>query len=212
MARHSKGILGDFYGKVGTVIGGNWKGVPYMRSLPRRVKNRKVSDAQIEQQARFGMGIRFIRGLSAFLKLSFVESGQKTNKNIALSQLLAQSVGGVYPNLVINYSTVQVAKGSLKKADNPAVAANVAGTLDFSWTDTSGLGNGVSSDVAMLVAYCPEIEEFMYSTNAGTRDQGNATLDVRFFSGKEVHAWIAFRSAEGKQASDSSYLGTVTVL
>ena len=32
MGRISKGILGGFSGTVGTVVGGNWKGIDYMRS------------------------------------------------------------------------------------------------------------------------------------------------------------------------------------
>jgi hypothetical protein len=32
MASFQKGILGGFSGKVGTVVGGNWKGIDYMRS------------------------------------------------------------------------------------------------------------------------------------------------------------------------------------
>lgn len=34
MGTFSKGILGGFSGTVGTVIGGNWKGIQYMRSQP----------------------------------------------------------------------------------------------------------------------------------------------------------------------------------
>ena len=39
MGTISKGILGGFSGKVGTVIGGNWKGIDYMRSIPASVSN-----------------------------------------------------------------------------------------------------------------------------------------------------------------------------
>ena len=211
MARHSKGILGDFHGKVGTVVGGNWKGVSYMRSLPNRKKNAKQSQAQEEHRAKFSMGIRFTRALSQLLTVSYQDTGSTTSRNNALKDLMAQSIGGVYPNLTINFGTVLVARGSLKKADNPAVAAGAAGKLNFSWSDTSGLGNGTSSDKAILAAYCPEIGEFMFSVDGATRADVEATLDVRFFSGKEVHTWISFRSADGKLVADSTYLGTVMV-
>lgn len=38
MGTIKKGILGGFSGKVGTVVGGSWKGISYMRSLPQKVK------------------------------------------------------------------------------------------------------------------------------------------------------------------------------
>ncbi len=36
MGTISKGILGGFSGKVGTVVGGSWKGIDYMRSRSGR--------------------------------------------------------------------------------------------------------------------------------------------------------------------------------
>ncbi|MBI5373728.1 MAG: hypothetical protein HZA79_17010 [Sphingobacteriales bacterium] len=211
MARHAQGILGEFSGKVGTVIGGSWKGIPYMRGRSLRKKNRNMTEAQVQQQARFRMATQFIRAMNILLNTSYEESSGKTNKNLALKQLLEQSIGGVYPDLFINYSTVYVAKGSLKKADNPAVAAGTQGMLNFSWTDTSGLGNSTSGDKAILVAYCPGTGDFMFNVNAASRSQGNDSLDVRFFSGKEVHTWISFRSADGKQSADSIYTGKLLV-
>lgn len=211
MARHSKGILGGFQGKVGTVVGSNWKNVPYMRSLPTRKKNAKQTQAQEEHRAKFSLGIRFIRSLSQLLKVSYQETASTTSRNNVLSDLMAQSIGGVYPDLVINYSTVQVARGSLKKADNPSVAAGAAGELVFSWTNKSGLGNSVSTDKAILAAYSPEVGEFMFSVDGATRADEEAVLDVRFFSGKEVHTWMSFRSANGKIVADSTYLGPIMV-
>lgn len=211
MARLSKGILSPIQGKVGTVIGSSWKDVDYIRSLPKRNKNAKQSDAQEEHRAKFRMGIRFIRALSQLLTVSYQDNGSTTNRNSAMKDLMAQSIGGVYPNYTIDYSTVQVARGSLKKADNPAVVAGAAGKLNFSWTDTSGLGNGTSSDKAILAAYSPEVGEFMFSVDGATRADEEAILDVRFFSGKEVHTWMSFRSANGKIVADSTYLGAIMV-
>ncbi len=211
MARHEKGILGGFSGKLGTVVGGNWNGVSYMRSLPVRKKNRTITEAQQNQQVKFAMGIRFIKSLSPLLAISYQATSGKTNKNVALSQLMAQAVGGVYPNVFIDYSKVVVAKGSLKKADNPSVAAPAAGTLRFNWSDNTVLGNATATDKAILVAYCPDKEDCLFTVDGGNRSQGIGMLDVSFFSGKEVHTWISFRSADGKLAADSIYIGSVLV-
>lgn len=211
MARHAQGILGVFSGKVGTVIGGSWKGIPYMRGRSLRKKGKKSTEAQAQQQAKFKLALEFIRAMNFLLDTSYEQSAGKTNKNLALKQLLEQSIGGVYPDLFIDYGTVYVAKGSLKKADNPQVAAGEPGKLNFSWSDTSGLGNATSEDKAILVAYCPQMGDFMFNVNAAARSQGSDILDVRFFSGKEVHTWISFRSANGKQAADSVYTGSLMV-
>lgn len=39
MGTIKQGILGGFSGKVGTVVGGTWKGISYMRSIAQNIKN-----------------------------------------------------------------------------------------------------------------------------------------------------------------------------
>lgn len=211
MARHGKGILGEFSGKVGTVVGSSWKGISYMRSLPAKKKNKKVSDTQLIQQAKFAMSIRLVKAMGSLLSISYQEAPGKTVKNVALSQVLAQAIGGNYPDLFIEYSQVQVAKGSLKKADNPSVDVPAPGVLRFNWSDAATLGNANATDKAILVMYCPETGDTIYSADAFTRSQGTGTLDVSFFSGKQVHTWISFRSADGMKTADSTYTGTILV-
>lgn len=211
MARHGKGILGEFSGKVGTVVGSSWKGISYMRSLPAKRKNKKGTETQLIQQAKFGLSIRLVKSLGSLLSVSYQEAPGKTVKNVALSQILAQAIGGVYPDLFIDYSQVQVAKGSLKKADNPSVEVPALGVLRFNWSDAATLGNANATDKAILAVYCPETGDTIYSADAFTRSQGTGTLDVSFFSGKQVHTWISFRSADGMKSADSTYTGTILV-
>ena len=45
MGTIKQGILGGFSGKVGTVIGGSWKGISYMRSQAQSVKNPAQTDS-----------------------------------------------------------------------------------------------------------------------------------------------------------------------
>jgi len=54
-----KGILGGFAGKVGTVVGISWKGGSYMRSLPRKFRN-KPSLLQMEQRTKFALAVNYI--------------------------------------------------------------------------------------------------------------------------------------------------------
>ena len=52
MGKIKKGILGGFSGKTGTVVGGSWKGIEYMRSLATSVANPNTS-AQITVRSNF---------------------------------------------------------------------------------------------------------------------------------------------------------------
>lgn len=48
MGKINQGILGGFSGKVGNVIGGNWKGIDYMRVKPASVANPQT-EGQVNQ-------------------------------------------------------------------------------------------------------------------------------------------------------------------
>ena len=52
MGKIKQGILGGFSGKVGTVVGGAWKGIDYMRSLATSISNPK-SPAQVAVRSNF---------------------------------------------------------------------------------------------------------------------------------------------------------------
>ena len=52
MGKIKQGILGGFNGTVGTVVGGSWKGIAYMRGKAQSIKNPKTS-AQMAQRAFF---------------------------------------------------------------------------------------------------------------------------------------------------------------
>ena len=73
----TKGILGGFKGKVGTIVGANWKGIDTVRSMPSSVANPRTS-GQMLNRGKFKM-ISMLA--STFLEILFVHFGMvKTQK------------------------------------------------------------------------------------------------------------------------------------
>ena len=212
MGTINKGILGGFSGKVGTVVGGNWKGIDYMRSRSgKRLNN--PSAAQQEQQARFGMMIKFLRTFGSLLSITFHDfANGVTGPNAALSYNLRNAITGVFPALSIDYSMVLLGRGNLQNAAAPAAAAGTAGKVNFSWTDNSGAGTAQSTDMAVLIAYCPATGQSVYQTNAASRAAASAVLDVTGLSGKTVQTWISFISENGRDVADTVFTGQVAVV
>jgi hypothetical protein len=209
MGSIKKGILGGFSGKVGTVVGGRWKGIDYIRSMP--VGNNSSSPAQQAQRAKFALVATFIRALGALVEFSFKDVGQyMTSMNSALSNALKNAVTGEYPDFQIDYSLVQVAKGSLPNATSPAAAAQAGGRIGFTWTNNSGTGQAKATDKAILVAYLPGRNECIF-TQTADRSAGAAVLDVPSFAGREVHTWLAFITEKGEDVSPSVYTGKIAV-
>jgi len=212
MGRISKGILGGVSGTVGTVVGANWKGIDYIRSKAvSRSSNTSLS--QEVQRAKFKLVAAFLNSMKDLLQFSFSDFANKmTGRNHALGYTIKNAVTGIYPDLELQYSMVLVARGSsLPNADNPAAVSTAAGKIGFSWTNNSGIGAARPEDRSILVAYCPELKQSLFTASGAARSTGSAVLNVPAFSGKLVHSWIAFISENGREVSTSIYTGQLNV-
>ena len=92
MATISKGILGGFSGKVGTVVGANWRGKDIIRSVPK-TGHRTATDKQLLQQMKFKLVVTFLQPLKSIQNLYFgSESGAKSRVNLAVSYTINEAV------------------------------------------------------------------------------------------------------------------------
>ena len=211
MGKILKGILGPFAGTVGTVVGGRWKGIDYMRSKP--IPSKSNTDKQKAQRAKFSLVSRFLTVMKELIKTSFRDvTGKMTPRNSALGYMLDHAVTGDYPNIAIDYSHVLVTQGSLHNVEIVAANSTAPGKIRFQWTNNSGDGNAKATDATILVAYCPEKNRCIFNKGAGIREQGVAELETLPFSGKTVQTWIAFVTEDGKDVASSVYTGELLVL
>ncbi|MEP7108971.1 MAG: DUF6266 family protein [Ferruginibacter sp.] len=211
MGTISKGILGGFSGTVGTVVGGSWKGISYMRSRSAGRTN-APSQAQLEQQAKFAVGMKFVQPLAGLLSLSFKSFADKMSGiNNAFSYALKNAVTGSFPNYSIDYSLVLVSRGDLPNGANPAASAIADSIVTFTWTDNTKTGKAKTNDRALLVVYCPALNQVVYTTGSAARGSGTDTLAVSTFTGRRVETFIGFISQDGKDVSNSIYTGGLTI-
>jgi hypothetical protein len=211
MASFQKGILGGFSGKVGTVVGGNWKGIDYMRSKGGN-KNKNPTMPQLSQQLKFKLCTQFLQTMSGLVSVGFKTFAvKKTGMNSALSYLLQNAVAGAYPTFTIVYSDVLVSRGDLPNVLGPSVVPGAGSVVTFSWTDTSGVGSAKPTDKAMLAAYCPAFNQCIYTTGSADRSALTDSIDLGTFTGQLVETYIGFISADGKTVATSIYTGQVTV-
>lgn len=211
MGTINKGILGGFSGKVGNVVGGNWKGIDYMRSKSSK-RNFKATQAQLEQQLKFGLAIRFVQSMSGLVELSFRNFAvRKTGINSAVSYTLKNAIAGTYPVYSILYADALVSRGDLPNVLAPAVTAGLGSIVTWSWTDNSGVGIAKATDKALLVAYCPALNQCIYTTGSASRNAITDSLNLSAFSGQDVQTWIGFISENGENVASSLFTGVVTV-
>jgi len=211
MASITKGILGGFSGTVGTVIGGSWKGINYMRSIAASYTNANTQ-AQQEQRAKFKLGISFATTLTGLFNLSFRNYAVKmSGYNNALSYLLKNAIVGNFPDYSIDYSQVLVSRGDLPNGMNPTAVSQPGSNTKFSWTNNSGVGRAKAGDKTILVLYCKNLKMAVYTTDTATRSEGEAVLNASILKGEVVQSFIGFISEDGKDIASSIYTGELTV-
>jgi hypothetical protein len=212
MARITKGILGPVNGKVGTVVGSNWRGIDYIRSASGPRKG-QATLAQLDQQMRFTLMTGFLQSVKGMVQVGFQKAAQKqTALNAALSYNLKNGITGIYPTIGLQYNMLLLSRGDLPNAENPGAIAGTVGKVNLIWTDNSATGKAKADDIALITVYCPDTLQAVYTLNGPNRSSGQAMLDVSQFSGKNVETWLGFISADGKEIANSLYTGQVAVL
>jgi hypothetical protein len=210
MGKYEVGVLGGFTGKVGTVVGSNWRGIEYMRHKGKKSK-KPPTEAQLEQQAKFGLGVSFTSTINELLMKSFRGDDKKTGANTALSLLLFTAITGTYPAFDIDYSQVLVSKGKRPKADLPVATANGSGAIGYTWSDNALVTADYQLDKTVLVVHCPDLKESIFVIGGAARPTETDSISVPNFIGKQVHTWFAFVSPDGQSFSGSTYTGALTV-
>lgn len=212
MAQSNKGILGNVSGTVGTVVGTTWRGKPILRSRPDKKKNRRKSDKQLVQQAKFALSISFMQVMKDLLEIGFKTTATgPTGQNKALAHMLKKAINGTYPDFQIAYNKVLVSQGTLLNAFDAKPSAAAKEAIQFSWTNNSLVSNANEDDQVLMAAYCPEFNCTVFRTGVD-RKAGNDTLELPGFSGKVVHTWVSFISKDGEDIATSLYTGEITII
>jgi hypothetical protein len=210
MATIAKGILGPVNGKVGTVVGTTWKGIPVIRSLPKSGKNRTFSPAQLEQQAKFGMVVSYLQPLSTLLSITFKKfAKKKTPFNTAVAHTVENVVTGTYPTFAIDWTKLQISRGSHAHVSQLSTTLNGSNVV-FDWEGADSPTHPEHSDKAIMVAYAPASGRCIFDISSVTKGMGTGVLSVSSFTGQVVHTYLAFMTADAKKMSGTVYTGQFT--
>ncbi|MCJ8154832.1 DUF6266 family protein [Chryseobacterium sp. SSA4.19] len=212
MARITKGILGGFSGKVGTVVGASWRGQDIIRSTPKP-SSRQATGKQMLQQLKFKLVIGFLKPLTGIQNRYFGSgSGSKSRVNLAVSYTIGEAVQVTADIPKLIYSKVLITKGDLAGFQELSATPQTGSIIRFSWRDNSAQGNASATDKANVVCYSEELGTFEIFESVAART--GLTSDVKlpdYYSGEQVHVWAYFHNAEGNSASNSAYLGALTL-
>lgn len=210
MGKYEKGILGSFSGKVGTVVGGSWRGIDYMRSKGRK-SSKAATEQQLIQQAKFKVVTQFVHRLGKLCMISFKNTPAMTGINEAFRYNYENALTGTYPAFALDYSQALVSRGDLQNGLLPTATAAGSGAINFAWQDNSGDTLAHADDKAVLVVYCPENKQAIWQIATATRSDAAATLAAGNLVGKTVQSWISFVSKNGNEFASSIFTGELIV-
>ena len=207
MALSPHGPHGPLIGKVGNLVSYILNGQVVTRMVGR--KRTKHSKSQLANYQSMAVTMRLLRNMTDFINSSFEIEAKGTVKNqhnLATSYNKKQALKGEYPNISVDYSKVVLSYGKLEIAQNLKMEKTNTG-LQISW-DTQG---GQPNDMVMILIHQPVDEQSLTYINACRRDAGSYFIpfsDEKKLQ-EQLECYICFKSANGKQISNSVYLGNL---
>lgn len=212
MARFLKGIHGAYSGKVGNVIGSRWREVDYVRSLSRP-SGKKASLQQLEQRARFALGVSFLSPIKDLLNLGFSDmlQGRSTGYNRALQHFLKHALVGTYPNYEPDFASVAISRGTLAGLMGATWEETSPQQVAVTWDPRSNTFNAFDDDAVILLIYNKQ-KAFFSILESGQRQDGH--LEVNFpasYSGDTLVAWIFAGHRDGVKTSNSYFLAEINL-
>lgn len=211
MARFIQGINGPFQGKVGTVIGCSWKGIPYMRALPKK-RTSGPSEKEMVSRKKWALSQQWLQPLLEILQLGFKGYSPKAEGFVAAkSYLMKHGFAGEAPDLYIDPALVKVSAGTLPLPRSMEAIKLAGDQVQFSWDPALPNDDASSYDQVMLLAYDVINGVTDFELPAVPRKKGAAVLELTPYKPGTYHLYAAFVAFDRSRQSDSIYLGAVDV-
>lgn len=205
MAVMKQGILGGLQNKIGSVVGSSWKGIAVLKSKPLSVANPKTA-GQLAQRGKMtnvvAVGVVLLADIIKPLWDRFASKMSGYNDFIMTNISL---FANIYPSPPASF---QISKGKMAATTIDSAVMDISNnTTVVEWTDDSGTGLKLASDVAYIVVIDQNTGKVSFSLATDTRSD----LDTSCHNpagaavGHTCHAYLAFRRADGTVVSNTSY-------
>lgn len=201
MGKIINGILGGVSGKVGGVVGANWKGIPTVRAYA--IPSNPNSTGQQTQRTLFTAVLAFLKLLTSTVLQPywdpFVSNMSGFNKAMSVN-LLAWSDDTAFDDAIIS-------QGSLELSEiTSATYATASGDTYIFW-DSTIMGNGLATDIACGVIVDTE-NNIAFVSDTVARNEDSINMDIG--AGRTVgnlKAYLFFHRGSGEElvVSNSSY-------
>lgn len=219
MARIKDSIFGGVSGKIGNVVSCCRYGKYYLRTLPGEVRQPNTQK-QLSQRMRFALVQELLQSISQHCRVGFGAYAQgRSAYNAAMSANLKNAVTGDYPDLHIDFSKVQVSKGTLAMAANITMQRTYNDSITIAWQNTIEAKTGNHSDKVVVLLLTTTPFSFISSFTDERRMAGQVSIPLPpDWKSTVIHGYLSFITADiitgnmlAQHISDSAYCGEITV-
>jgi hypothetical protein len=208
MGKLKKGINGPFTGKIGTVHGSSYNGVPYVKG-PHKKRTKDISDKERANRIKFDVAQKWLSPLTGFVREGFKGYSPTAQGFVAAkSHLLRNAMKGEAPDFSIDPARVQLSYGNLDLPQNITLEKSGPVEITIRW-DAGRTRNSNRHDQVMWVAYDLNDGYAAFNTTYEFRHKGSCTLT--FSKDRTWHFWFAMNADDRSRQSNSVYLGEVSM-
>jgi hypothetical protein len=202
MGKLNSGIMGTVYGKVGGIVGFNWKGINAIRSYAIPA-NPQTPDQQAER-TKFGFIVQVAKLILPTVIQKYWDpfATQMSGWNLFVQKNRATVTGDS------DYQNVVMSSGDLEQETiDSATYDPVTGSVLISWTP-SGLGNGEDTDECVFVIIDSANNIAFVNDGAAPRMDGSGVTPIGTGrNASDLHAYLFFKRGSGTElmVSNSDY-------
>ncbi|MBP5547202.1 MAG: hypothetical protein J6X59_08020 [Bacteroidales bacterium] len=211
MGKQIGGINGPYQGKVGKVVGYQWRGQWCLRAKPREFHDAKT-EKQLEQRALFKASVAFAGRLKDILRMGFQRSALKVHKTECNYFLMVnkQCLAWDGEALAVDYEHLRLSEGPVAPVAFTSVE-RMENELVVEFEKNPEHRNCNSNDRVYVAAVCASRCEAVLSLPVYRRMRSITVTLPSYWADEEVHLYGFVQDSAGR-TSESSYIGEVTDL
>jgi hypothetical protein len=209
------GINGPFRGKTGEAVGSKGKSKKNLvRARPRKTTKSKKKKL-LSQHHNLGMMSSFLSLAREYIEIGFYNKKNKDDEmTLAMKYNLAHAIITRDDGPEIDYAEVKFSIGRRERVWSEQVEFTPGRIVKGSWDVHELLNMKVlGNDRAMVIMYDVDDDRLRYIKSEPVRSDLSYEYKLAPESvGHVIHVWVFLVSPDGKEVSDSDYLGSGTVL
>lgn len=209
MAKFEQGIHGPFQGRVGRVVGATWKGIPYMRAMPK-ARTSAPTNGEMLNRKKWALSQSWLQPVTQFVQIGWKGYSLRSEGFIAAkSYLIKHAFETVAGDVVINPALVKLSSGDLPLPVAIETSLLENGVVLFTWDTAFDYEKAHEGDQILMLAYNIEEKETEYNLVGQPRKTGSDKLELD--KPGTYHLYAAFVAYDRTRQSDSTYLGSIVI-